>query len=50
MHLAIIAVLQFLILFFVPRQKKVNLLVPCPINPLTPVSDQNRISPYNINI
>ena len=35
--------------FFVPRQKKVNPLVPCPINPLTPVSDQNRISPYNIN-
>ena len=49
MHLAIIAVLQFLILFLSLARKKVNPLVPCPINPLTPVSDQNRISPYNIN-
>ena len=47
MHLAVITILNS---FFVPRQKKVNPLVPCPINPLTPVSDQNRISPYNINI
>ena len=48
MHLAITAVLEFFI-FFVPHQKRVNPLVPCPINPLTPISDQNRTSPYNIN-
>ena len=48
MHLAITVVLQFLI-FFVPRQKRVNPLLPCPISPLTSVSDQNRTSPYNIN-
>ena len=48
MHLAITAVLEFFI-FFVPHQKRVNPLVPCLINPLTPMSDQNRTSPYNIN-
>ena len=48
MHLAITAVLQFLI-FFVPRQKKVSPLLPCPIHPLTPMSDHDRTSPYNIN-
>ena len=26
-----------------------NPLVPCPISPLTPISDQERTSPYNIN-
>ena len=48
MHPAITAVLQFLV-FFVPRQKRVNPLLPCSIHPITPMSDQNRTSPYNIN-
>ena len=48
MHLVITAVLQFFI-FFCSSPKTVNPLLPCPINPLTPMSDQNRTSPYNIN-
>ena len=48
MHLVITAVLQFFI-FFCSSPKTVNPLLPCPIYPLTPMSDQNRTSPYNIN-
>ena len=48
MHLVITAVLQFFI-FFVPRQKKLNPLLPCPIHPLTLMSDQDRASPNNVN-
>ena len=48
MHLVITAVSKFLI-FFAPRQKKVNPLLPFPIHPLTPMSDQDRTSPNNVN-